>query len=166
MSIHQTQDLLGAHFLAVAVVISQMVGQTRKSLAAATAREHEAIRLYELSAVLSGLHDDEAIVQALARQIKETFLPQRVDVILEVQAGTQPVYFGLSERPIPPGSRPALLVPLQSVRGLLGEIRLWRQVASFPEEERLLRFAARPYWPGADTADAGRIAGWCWKATA
>jgi two-component system sensor histidine kinase KdpD len=139
--VHQTQDLLGlVVFLAVAVVISQMVGQTRKSLAAAKAREHEAIRLYELSTVLSGLQDDQAIVQALARQIKETFQPQRVDVILEVQAGSQPAYFSLSERPVTPGSRPAILVPLQSVRGLLGEIRLWREEAPLShEEERLLR---------------------------
>src|SRR5512147_2417229 len=56
LMVHQTQDLLGLFvFLLVAVGISQMVGQTRKSLAAAEAREREAVRLYELSALLAGL---------------------------------------------------------------------------------------------------------------
>ena len=141
LMVHQTQDLLALLvFLAVAVGISQMVGQTRKSLAAATAREHEAIRLYELSTVLAGLHDDRAIVQALAQQIKETFQPLRVDVILEAKSGVSPVYYRLPERETHRETKPDVLVPIETVRGLLGEVRLWRTSPPIlPQEERLLR---------------------------
>jgi two-component system sensor histidine kinase KdpD len=139
--VHQTQDLLALLvFLTVAVGISQMVGQTRKSLAAATAREREAIRLYELSTVLAGLHDDRAIVQALAQQIKETFQPERVDVILEAKSSVPPVYYRLPAGNSSRAAKPDVLVPIQTVRGLLGEVRLWRKDSPFlPEEERLLR---------------------------
>src|SRR5512140_1995325 len=50
------QDLLSLIvFLVNAVVISQMLGQDRQSLAAAMAREREATQLYELSTSLAGL---------------------------------------------------------------------------------------------------------------
>jgi K+-sensing histidine kinase KdpD len=47
LMVHQTQDFLGLVVLGVAVVLSQLLGRTRRSLSEATAREQEAIRLYE-----------------------------------------------------------------------------------------------------------------------
>ena len=139
--VHKTQDLLALLvFLAVAISISQMVGQTRKSLAAATAREHEAIRLYELSTTLSGLHTDGSIIQALAKQIQETFQMDRVEVMLEGKPGIPPVSIRLASHVLAPESKPSLLIPLETVRGLLGEVRLWRQGKSITAvDERLLR---------------------------
>lgn len=141
LMVHQTQDLLALLvFLGVAVGISQMVGQTRKSLAAATAREREAVRLYELSTVLAGLHTDRDIVQALARQVLETFGLARVDIVLESKPDLPSLAYSSAARGAPPPARPDLLVPLETVRGLLGEIRLWLDRGRLsPAEERLLR---------------------------
>src|SRR5262245_58822211 len=57
-------------FLVVAIVISQLVANAQAGLAAATAREREATQLYELSTALTGLQDEHAIAQILARQIQ------------------------------------------------------------------------------------------------
>jgi two-component system sensor histidine kinase KdpD len=141
LRVHQTQDLLALLvFLAVAVGISQMVGQTRKSLAEAKAREREAIRLYELSTVLAGLHEDDDIVEALARQTRETFGPLRVEVVLEGRDGNSPVIYSSSRGQGFSQGKADRLIPLETVRGLLGEIRLWLERNPLtPGEERLLR---------------------------
>src|SRR3989304_4343601 len=82
-------------FLVVAVVISQLVGRTRHSLEVATAREHEAIRLYELSQSLSGLRDERGIVQVIAQQTKETFQADRVEVYVEGGKGRGRINFAI-----------------------------------------------------------------------
>ena len=69
-TVHRPTDVvILVVFLIVAVVISQLVGRAQAGLAAATAREREATQLYELSTALTGLHDDHAIAQILARQV-------------------------------------------------------------------------------------------------
>ena len=140
-SVHQTQDLLALLvFLVVAVVISQLVGRTRHSLEVATAREHEAIRLYELSQSLSGLRDERGIVQVIAQQTKETFQADRVEVFVEGGKGRERINLQIPPVEFRGGVKPSLVVPLQAVRGLVGEIRLWRSDPSLVSaEERLLR---------------------------
>src|SRR5215216_5702619 len=69
-TVHRPTDIvILVVFLIVAVVISQLVGRAQAGLAAATAREREATQLYELSTALTGLHDDHAIAQILAKQV-------------------------------------------------------------------------------------------------
>src|SRR5919109_2026812 len=54
--VHQTQDLIMlVVFLGVAFAVSQLLGRTQASLAAAQARERETTALYELSSALTGL---------------------------------------------------------------------------------------------------------------
>ena len=139
--VHQTQDLLALLvFLVVAVVISQLVGRTRRSLEVATAREHEAIRLYELSQSLSGLRDERGIVQVIAQQTKETFQADRVEVFVEGGKGRERINLQIPPVEMRGGDKPSLVVPLQAVRGLVGEIRLWRSDPPLvAAEERLLR---------------------------
>ncbi len=70
-TVHRPADVvILVVFLIVAVVISQLVGRAQAGLAAATAREREATQLYELSTALTGLHDDRAIAQILAKQVQ------------------------------------------------------------------------------------------------
>ena len=139
--VHHTQDLLGlVVFLGIAVGINQLLGWTRRNLAIAEVRQHEAMRLYELASHLSGMQEEEAIARALASQIQDAFQAQRVEVLVEAQAGGTPVQ---AVSNLLPGEelplRPTLLAPLQSARSLLGEIRLWRETPAItPEEERLL----------------------------
>jgi two-component system sensor histidine kinase KdpD len=139
--VHQTQDLLALMvFLAVAVVINQLLGRSRQSLRAATAREREAIRLYELSSVLAFSQEDEAIVQTIAGQAAETFQADRVEVALEAVAGERPLSRSAAGGEVPPDSEANLLIPLETARGVLGEIRLWREYPPLTAaEERLLR---------------------------
>src|SRR5215510_10553528 len=81
-------------FLVVAVVISQLVGQAQAGLEAATAREREATQLFELSTALTGLHDDRAIAQILAKQIQAVLGGEYVELNI---SGTQSFAFHLPE---------------------------------------------------------------------
>jgi two-component system, OmpR family, sensor histidine kinase KdpD len=123
---HPTDLVILVIFLVVAVVISQLVGQMQASLAAATAREREATQLYELSTALVGLQDEHAIAQMLARQVQAVSQGEYVE--LEI-AGSPPVTFHQPEIDAP--LRPAdLIVPMQTARGILGEIRFWKAASS------------------------------------
>jgi two-component system sensor histidine kinase KdpD len=134
--VHQTQDLLALLiFLVVAVVISQLVGRMRASLAAATDREREAVRLSELSTQLAGLNEEQAIAQALVERMLEAFQADRVEIFVEGFVGGQPILLQQSSAGLALGpatgpasaSKPDLLIPLQSSRGMIGEARLWRE---------------------------------------
>jgi two-component system sensor histidine kinase KdpD len=135
--VHQTQDFLGlVVFLGVAVVINQLLGRTRHSLAEATAREREATRLYELSQSLSGHQDVQTIALAIAQKTLESFQANWVEVVLEASEGRQGTYIQLPKGKAAVESKPSLVVPLQAARGLLGEIRLGRAQPPLSGSER------------------------------
>jgi two-component system, OmpR family, sensor histidine kinase KdpD len=138
--VHQTQDLLALLvFLGVAVVISQLVGRMRASLAAATDREREAVRMAELSMLLAGLKDERDIAEALAERTLEALQADQVDVFFEGQPGNPPILLQKYTASSPAATKPDLLIPLQSARGVLGEVRLWRREPPLgPNDERLL----------------------------
>ena len=157
LTVHQAQDVLVLLvFLVEAIVISQLLGRAQASTAAATAREREATRLYELSTALAGLHDDQAIGRVLAEQAYETFQAARVEVSVQAQSGRDALTIGLPTRSASPTRQPDLLVPLLTARGVQGEIRLWRDGHPMaPTEERLLRtFASQ----GALALERARLA--------
>lgn len=137
LAVHQPTDVvILIIFLIVAIVISQLMGSAQASLAAATARERESTQLYELSISLTGLQNDRAIAQTLARQIKAVTDSEHVELNI---TATSPFAFHLPEtkqadRP------PELVVPIEAARGTLGEIRLWRASPDItPNEKRLLK---------------------------
>jgi two-component system sensor histidine kinase KdpD len=138
--VHQTRDVLVlVVFLIVAVVISQLVGQAQAGLAAATDREREATRLYELSTALAGLHDEQAIARIVAEQTFDTFQATRVHIVVEAQPRGQTLDLSRPAQSAPT-RQPDWIVPLQTARGPQGEIRLWRDERPLlPAEERLLR---------------------------
>ncbi len=137
-AVHQTSDVVVLMvFFVVAVVISQLVGRARAGQAAATARESEATKLYELSTALAGLQDDQSIARTLAEHTLQTFQAERVE--LTAQSKIQRIKLSLPEGIVELARKPELTSPLQTVRGTLGEIRLWRtQPLNQPAEERLL----------------------------
>jgi two-component system, OmpR family, sensor histidine kinase KdpD len=149
--VHRPEDLVVLIvFLGVAVVISQMVGRARRSLALATAHEREAVHLYELSTVMAGLNDSRAIAQVLAEHTLDTLRADRAEVFLESHSSNRPVHIRLTNpsttgeptdgRIMDGNTKPTLLVPLETARGLLGEIRLWRVDPPITQaEQRLLR---------------------------
>jgi len=137
LSVHRSTDVvILAIFFVVAVVISQLVGRMQAGLAAATAREREATQLYELSTILAGLHDERSIVQMLAKQVHLILQGDHVQLGI---TGAQPfiIHMPESNKPVRP---PELIIPVQSARGVLGEIQLWK--TSYPissETKRLFQ---------------------------
>jgi len=139
LAVHQTQDVLAlVVFLIVAVVISQLLGRSQAATAAATLREREATRLYELSTALAGQQDDQAIAHTIAEHARETFQAECVELSVERTATKGRLMVRLPDGPAPPNT-PLRVMPLQTVRGLQGEMRLWRADALTMAEDRLMR---------------------------
>jgi two-component system sensor histidine kinase KdpD len=141
--VHRTQDFLVLIvFLGVSITIGQLVGRVSKSLAETTAREYEATHLYELITHLAGLQDEQEIVSALAEQTLITLRAGRVDVLVEAQGGLPARHIRLEDRSQTGNevdALPTYIAPLQSTRGFLGEIKVWRGESRLsPAEERLL----------------------------
>ncbi len=139
--VHQTQDLLAlVVFLAVAILISQLVGRGQANLAIAQAREREATHLYELSLALLGLRSEEAIAQSVVDRLTEVFQTRALELVVYRRPPAPPLTFG--EPPAAPTALtpPSLVLPLTTARGPLGELRLWRErPLDDPSEARLLR---------------------------
>ncbi len=137
LAVHRPADVvILVVFLIVAVVISQLVGRMQSGLIAANAREREATQLYELSVALTGLHDDQAIAQILARQVQAVSQGEYVALNL---TGTEAFAYHLPET-TSPNRPPELTVPIQAARGFLGEILLWKTAPSISlGEKRLLQ---------------------------
>jgi len=142
--VHQTQDLLLLFiFLGVSIFISQLVGQAQLSRARATAREIEAIRMYELSNRLTGLRDEGDIALAIAEQTMLALQADGVDVHLALMPPARPIQLRL-----PPGRQAdpdvqglsKTVVAFPSAQGDLGELRIWhRKPTLTPVEKRLLQ---------------------------
>ncbi len=134
-TVHRPADVvILVVFFIVAIVISQLVGRAQAGLAAATAREREATQLYELSTALTGLHDDHAIAQILAKQVHAVADGEYVELNI---VGARSFAFQLPE--INPLTRPPeLVIPIEAARGVLGEIRLWRAAPVISSSEKRL----------------------------
>jgi len=138
LTVHRPSDVVVLLvFLFVAVVISQLVGRAQAGLAAATAREREATQLYELSTALSGVHGDQTIARILIEYIQVLFAGECVKIVI---TGPQSFSLQLPTDVTPPARSPELTLPIQAVRGIVGEIRLWRtEPAISSSEKRLLQ---------------------------
>jgi two-component system sensor histidine kinase KdpD len=122
LAVHRPLDLvILIIFLVVSVVLSRLVGRAQAGLAAANAREREATQLYELSAALTGLHDENTVAQILGKQVAALLQGEYVEVNI---TGSQPVNFHLPQIN-PPTRPPELTISIQAARTILGEILLW-----------------------------------------
>jgi hypothetical protein len=162
LAVHQTEDLivLGV-FLGVAVVVSQLLGRARASVAAAEARERETTALYELSTALTGLRSEAAIAQA--ERLRE-ISGQLVE--LTFRAPRRPRRRAVPVAPPADASAPAALLLvtllLATARGRSAKFgcgappppgrsprRRGRSARAEPAEARLLAtFAGQARWPG------------------
>ncbi len=139
-TVHSPQDLLELIiYLVVAVVISRLLGSAKASTAAATAREREAIRLYELSMALVGLQDDRAILRVLTEKIQEAFNTQAVEIHLASSPSPDLPRPDEKVSALASGKSPDATASLATARGELGLILLWRPAAPLSRaESRLL----------------------------
>jgi len=134
-TVHHAADVvILVVFLIVAVVISQLVARAQAGLEAAMAREREATQLYELSTALTGLHDEHAIAQILAKQVHVVAQGEYVELNI---VGTDPFAFHLPDI-IPLTRLPELILPIEAARGVIGEIRLWRTTPAISSSEKRL----------------------------
>lgn len=157
LAVHDAADVLALMvFFVVAVVVNQLLGQTRASLAEATSREREATLLYELSTALAGVHDEQTIADALARHATDAFRAWRVEVTVASPTGSTRLSVASPAAPPTPTREPDLHSSLFTARGVQGEIRLWREARSATAAERRLlqAFAAQ----GALALERARLA--------
>jgi two-component system sensor histidine kinase KdpD len=142
LAVQRPQDLLVlAAFLAIAVLLSQLLGRTRAALSAAQQREHEALRLYDFSTALARQPTNQAIAQTIAQSTLESFQADRVEVLVEASGDLAATGVSLPpDQSSAPDRSPTTIVPLLTARGLQGEIRVWfERDALTPAEDRLLK---------------------------
>jgi len=157
LAVHDAADVLALMvFFVVAVVVNQLLGQTRASLAEATSREREATLLYELSTALAGVHDEQAIADALVKHATDAFQAWRAEVAVAAPTDRIGLSVVLPAESPTPMHEPDLQSSLFTARGVQGEIRLWRDTRSAAtSEQRLLQaFAAQ----GALALERARLA--------
>ena len=138
-TVHRPEDVVVLLvFLIVAVVISQLVGRAQTGMAAAAAREQEATQRYELSTALAGLHDDQSIVRALAEQIQSMFAGEAVAILLAGEPGAALQLAANGKEGSIPARPPELAIAVEAVRGVVGQIRIWRRAPNFSSREKRL----------------------------
>ncbi len=142
--VHRTQDLLVLiAFLGVSITIGQLVGRLSKSLAETTQREQEVNRLYDLIRRLAGLQDEQEIISVLAEQLLVTLHAEGIEILVEAQGEVPARHIRLEDRTRDSQTSeraPTYIAPLQSTKGFLGEIKVWREEVSLdPAEERALQ---------------------------
>jgi two-component system, OmpR family, sensor histidine kinase KdpD len=125
--VHSPQEVVTlVIFLLVAVLISELVGRAKSNLGRSMDRERELSRLYELSLALAGLNNIQEIAQITARQVFDTFGADCVLVRVGPTSDNGTCSVQLPAAGPIPADAPACVVALQTARGDLGEIRLWR----------------------------------------
>ncbi|HUH96122.1 MAG TPA: DUF4118 domain-containing protein [Anaerolineales bacterium] len=130
--------LVLAIYLAVAILI---VGRIQSGLSKAAASERDAIFMYELSAVLAGLHTRTDIVNALAKHLQRMFGAELVEVSLQPSDQSQFIRASVPSGGST-GAKPDVMLPIMGIStpGLVGEIHLWQGHGWLPPEDgRLLR---------------------------
>jgi two-component system sensor histidine kinase KdpD len=125
--------------LAVALVISQLLGRAQSAVARARAHERETQQLYELSTQLLGQTEYAGIAQTIARAAREAF---RASATRLVFAGEEGAPLAVAEEaggaPTPSGAA-TVRQEILGTRGRAGEIELWRESGNLSEGEgRLL----------------------------
>ncbi len=141
LTVHTSEDLvILIAFLSVSIVESQLVGRIKNNLNLTTVREYEALRLYEFSTLLAGSQQEQSIARILLEKVDQTLRPERIEILIE--STPQPILLVKeSALPVSATLKPSV-EPLQSVRGLIGEIRLWRANPPGEAEQRLLKIFA------------------------
>lgn len=140
LMVHKAEDFtVLIIFFLVAFLISQLVGRVHENLAAATKRELQTTRLYELSLALSRANSFQEIALVIASQIHEAFSAERVEVNA-VLTGGESCHAGIPGDGAPPPGKPVIVIPLQTPRVFLGEVNLWHAATHLDaSEERMLR---------------------------
>ena len=95
------------------------------------AREREALHLFEMSMTLVGLRSRTEVAGALAQWLQQLYQAAQVQVTF-FSEGAEPA--ATAKMPAQAGEtgRPDRVIPIQSVRRLVGEISLWNGPVAEP----------------------------------
>jgi two-component system sensor histidine kinase KdpD len=143
--VHRSQDIVAlVIFLGVAVLISQLVGRAKAGLAMAVARESETTRLYEFSLSLTGVNELEDIATLIAQKTIEAVQPRHLELHIKSVYHEAPITLSMPDN-IQPTSQHDHILPLETVRASLGELRLWLDGKTLASSEArvLSSFAAQ-----------------------
>ena len=138
-TVRDSQDIVALGiFLVIAILISQLVGRSKKNLDLAIAREQELSRLYELSLSLTGVNNPGEVSDVVARKVAETIqaCAAEVSIIANSNEKAFRVFADGCENEI--NQTPSEVFPLETGRGLIGEIRLWKNNSSLTSSETRL----------------------------
>lgn len=136
--IHKTQDLITLIiFLIVAVVISQLIGQSRAGMKLAQSHEWEATRMYELTSTLAGLQDITEIARALANHTLETFYFDRVEISIKNEKD-EPALIISAPAEMISHDPPSQNLPLRTARSQEGSLKIWHHHGLMSSEENRL----------------------------
>ena len=140
LRVHQSQDLLVlVIFLVVAVVINQLVARSQINMEKATAREHETAWLFELSSSLAKIDDESLVLRNLAEKILVVFQATSVRVSMEGYLDVKATSIQLPTQDKLLFGQSSVILPIQSARGILGEIVIWKDGHALSgAQERLL----------------------------
>jgi K+-sensing histidine kinase KdpD len=128
--------LVLAIFLAVAILV---VGRIQSSLSKAQTSEHEAILMYELSAVLASLRTQEAVAHTVARFFQQRYLANLVTVFIQPKGESFEIAAYEPQDGVLTG-KPDRVLPLLNDWGLVGEIQIWGRDIELPSiESRIFR---------------------------
>lgn len=123
-------------FLAVAILV---VGRIEAALSKAHTSERDAKLMYELGMALAGLRTRQAVLHALAWNLRQMFRATLVEVTMETEAGSVPAIVKAPADVYLPDT-PERIVPIQAAPGLIGEIHIWQGDGWLPHEDsRLLQ---------------------------
>ncbi len=139
LTVQHPQDVvIMVVMLGVAVLFSGLMVRAQARLEEVQARERQAVQLYALSTALTGQIDPPDIAATLAGRLAELFQAALVEV--ELTLPDAPVLARAPQGAVPRYEPPAVSEPLVSLKGRLGEARLWGvKTPLSPEEDRLLR---------------------------
>jgi two-component system sensor histidine kinase KdpD len=136
--VHQSQDLITLTiFLIVAIVMSQLLGSSRRSLQLARLREWEATRMYQFIAALAEQTDTHSVARVLSQQCRETFHFVQIEVNLAPWMDIAQYCYRVPD-PFNDESLPTLNLMLATPRRVEGELHLWANSTLLSEEEKRL----------------------------
>ena len=121
-------------FLVVAIIV---VGRIQTGISKARASERDAQFMYELSTTLAGLRTQEAVIQAIARQLQGMFQAGLVEVAITSGSPKAPLVARMPATGTPSG-KPDMILPILASPGMIGEICIWREHGWLPPEDSLL----------------------------
>jgi len=141
--VHRPQDLVILMvFLGVSLFISQLMGRLRQSLQVARSREMEAICLFDFMVQLAALTEEQAVLDALVRQVHQAVHAEYVLARLELKTKERDEpeilssQWSAEDEFTPPTDPPTICFPFQVTQPSGGEICIWRRKKPFLEAEK------------------------------